>query len=209
MDMNTNQHFLHCVSNFEGTSYEFVRCNHSFYFLLLLHKQILFFTSFQSFIQHYLKKEFRHKFSFFNRFTQTLHPHPLKSQNLQNATKVFCQCFLTYLSFARLCYDNAQEELEQLSKTNIYFNPTLIPRLFSSYKPLGLRLAENVYLWQEASRCRVSTLVNGQNIFCIQSLGKSFIRLKHTSKTKQQNRPKRSSRIRLLICPVTYSGSIL
>ena len=38
-----------------------------------------------------LKKDFRHKFSFFNGFTQT--SHPLNDQN-PLITKVFCQCSL-------------------------------------------------------------------------------------------------------------------
>ena len=39
------------------------------------------------------KKDFRHKFSFFNSFTQI--PHPLNSQNLLSMIKVFCRCCLT------------------------------------------------------------------------------------------------------------------
>ena len=37
------------------------------------------------------KKDFRHKFSFFNGFTQTPTSHPVNSQNPLNVTKVFCQ----------------------------------------------------------------------------------------------------------------------
>ena len=58
------------------------------------------------------KKDFRHKFSFFNGFTQTSlpHSHPLNSQNPLSVTKVFCQCSLTYHAFSRLlCYDDARK----------------------------------------------------------------------------------------------------
>ena len=141
MDMNTNQSLLHCVSSFEGTSYKnlsdtvtrfFISC-----FYQLLHQQILFFTSFPNFIQHYVKKDSRYKFPFFNRFTQIPTPYPLNSQNQLSVTKVFCQCSLTYHGFSRLlCYEDAQKELEQQSRTNIYFNPLSISGLLSSYKPL-------------------------------------------------------------------------
>ena len=40
------------------------------------------------------KKDFRHKFSFFNGFTQTPTSHPLNSQNPLSMTKVFCRCSL-------------------------------------------------------------------------------------------------------------------
>ena len=40
----------------------------------LSHQQILLFTSFQNFIQNYLEKDFRHRFSSFNRLPQTLPP---------------------------------------------------------------------------------------------------------------------------------------
>ena len=41
------------------------------------------------------EKNFHHKFSFFNRFTQI--PHPLKGQNPLSMTKVFCWCSLTFV----------------------------------------------------------------------------------------------------------------
>ena len=56
------------------------------------------------------KKDFRLKFSFFNRLTQTPTLHPLSSQNPLSVTKVFCQCSLTYHAFSRLlCYDDARK----------------------------------------------------------------------------------------------------
>ena len=140
MGMNTNQSFLHCVSSFEGTSYKnlsdtvtkfFISC-----FYQLLHEQI-FFTSFPNFIQHYVKKRFLSQIFIFNRFTRIPTPYPLNSQNSLSVTKVFCECSLTYHGFSRLsCYDDAQKELEQQSRTNIYFNPLSISGLLSSYKPL-------------------------------------------------------------------------
>ena len=64
------------------------------------------------------KKDFRHKFSFFNGFTQPL--HPTLPQNLLSETKVFCWCSLTYYGFSRLlCYDDTKEELEQQGRTNL------------------------------------------------------------------------------------------
>ena len=48
-------------------------------------------------------KDFRPKFSFFNRFTPLLKPHALNGQNLLNMRKVFCEfslkCFLKYFFF--------------------------------------------------------------------------------------------------------------
>ena len=43
------------------------------------------------------KKDFHHKFSFFNRFTQTLSA-PFNGQNLLSGTNVFCWCSLTSAS---------------------------------------------------------------------------------------------------------------
>ena len=38
-----------------------------------LHQEISFFTTFENFIQHYLKKDFHQKILFYNGFTQTTH----------------------------------------------------------------------------------------------------------------------------------------
>ena len=71
---------LDFISSFEGT-YESYRIQLPFLlFLLVLHQlihqhQISYFTNFQNFNQPYLKKYFRNKFSFVNRFTVTT---PLK-----------------------------------------------------------------------------------------------------------------------------------
>ena len=46
----------------------------------------IIFTTFYNFVQHYLKKEFRHKFPIFNGFTQI---PPLNGQNLLSVTKGF------------------------------------------------------------------------------------------------------------------------
>ena len=56
------------------------------------------------------KKDFRHKFSFFNRFIQTHSPHPLNSQNPLSLIKVFCQYCQTCCGFSRLlCYYGARK----------------------------------------------------------------------------------------------------
>ena len=46
----------------------------------LYHQQISIFTTFKNFIPHYQKKDFCHKFSFFNEFTQTPRP-PYQSKS--------------------------------------------------------------------------------------------------------------------------------
>ena len=51
-----------------------------------------FFTNFQNFNQHYLKKDFCHRFSFFKWIHSPSPPHPLNAQNPLSMTKVFCQC---------------------------------------------------------------------------------------------------------------------
>ena len=62
---------LHCISSFEGTCYRKLQDTAtSSLFLAVLHHQLLhqqmsFFTTFQKFIQNYLKKDFCHEFSFF------------------------------------------------------------------------------------------------------------------------------------------------
>ena len=64
-----------------------------------LFQQISFFYNFLELHSTLSKKDFRHKFSFFNRFTQT--SYPLNGQNLLSVIKVFCQfsleCLLKYL----------------------------------------------------------------------------------------------------------------
>ena len=64
-----------------------------------------FSQSFRTSFNIIRKKDFRHKFSFFNRFTQTPSPHPLNGQNMLSRTIVFCQCFLNVdrESIAILC----------------------------------------------------------------------------------------------------------
>ena len=141
MGMNTNQSFLHCVSSFEGTSYK--NLSHTvtkFLFLVFISfciSRYYFSQVFRTSFNIMLKKDSCHKFSFFNRFTQINTPYPLNSQNPLSVTKVFCECSLTYHGFSRLLYyDDAQKELGQQSRTNIYFNPLSISGLLSSYKPL-------------------------------------------------------------------------
>ena len=73
------------------------------------------------------KKDFRHKFSFFNDFTQTPqphpHPHPFNSQNLLSVTKAFCHCSITYHGFSRLlCYDDARKNYNSRAELILQFN---------------------------------------------------------------------------------------
>ena len=73
---------VHCILRFEGTSRERIQDTANLpvpLFLVVLHRigihiSRYHFTTFSNLIQHLLKKDFRHKFSFFNGFTQTLHP---------------------------------------------------------------------------------------------------------------------------------------
>ena len=67
---------VHCISSFEGISYK--RIQH-FTLHHNLHEEISFLQLFKNLIQHLLEKDFCHKFSFFNGFTQTLTPEQLKS----------------------------------------------------------------------------------------------------------------------------------
>ena len=70
--------FLHCISSFEGTSYEHLsgKAIRSYFFLFLLA-----FTSADIIFQKYLeshsekKKDFQHIFSIFNKFTLAVNLH--------------------------------------------------------------------------------------------------------------------------------------
>ena len=70
-----------------------------------LYQQILFYD-FLELHSTVSEKDFCHKISFFNGFTQT--PHPLNSQNLLSITEVFCQfsqkCLLNFLK--NICWQN-------------------------------------------------------------------------------------------------------
>ena len=59
---------LHCISNFEGTSYKNAQdtATSSFVYCCFTSADIIF-TTFQNFIQHY-EEDFCHKFSLFNGF---------------------------------------------------------------------------------------------------------------------------------------------
>ena len=95
---------VHCTLSFEVASYKIYKIelvNQFLYFLLFYITSA--FTSadivFYDFVEPNLiisekKKDFRHKFSFFHRFT--LAPKPLNSQNLLSMNKVFCQAFLIW-----------------------------------------------------------------------------------------------------------------
>ena len=95
---------LHCISIyivFQALKVRFIKSYKIWLRVLLflvvlhqlLHQQISFFTTFQSLIQIYLKKDFCHEFLFFSRLTQTL--KLLDGQNLLSVTKVFCRCSLS------------------------------------------------------------------------------------------------------------------
>ena len=81
---------LHCISSFEDISHKILEdraTSSSFVLQQLLQRDFsqFFRTSFNI---NYLKKDFCHKLSFFNGFTET--PCPLKDQNPLSVTKVFC-----------------------------------------------------------------------------------------------------------------------
>ena len=95
---------LYCISSFfKGTSVESYMIQLPVILLLVLHhflyQQISFFCNFLELHSTLSKKDFCHKFCFFNRFTQT--SYPLNGQNLQNEINFFCQfslkCLLKYL----------------------------------------------------------------------------------------------------------------
>ena len=56
------------------------------------------------------KKDFRHKFSFFNGFTHIPTPHPLNSQNRLSVTKVFCQCSLFHMKITESVKKSSHED---------------------------------------------------------------------------------------------------
>ena len=106
------------------------------------------------------KKHFRRKFSFFNRFTQAPHAHPLNSQNPLSVTKVFCQCSLTYHGFSRLlCCDNARKNCN--SRAELILQSNFNPRVVVFIKALGLRLDKNVIYGRKnfigATWCSIDT----------------------------------------------------
>ena len=99
--------FLHCISSFEGTSYEHLSGKAirsiSFCFYKLLHSRYLFFRNIYYFIQHYLKKNiFVTNFPFSANSlipptitTTTTLLHSCNGQNLISMAKVFCWCSLS------------------------------------------------------------------------------------------------------------------
>ena len=100
---NTNKKFLHCLSSFKDTS-----CITQLLDLLFIVVFIIFYINIYHFLQFFRtsfkiiwKKDFRHRFSFFNRFNQTphLHPHPINSQNPLSVTKVFLSILPNLLFF--------------------------------------------------------------------------------------------------------------
>ena len=84
---------------FEGTSVKRYKIQLPVLLFLVLHQflyqQISFFYNFLELNSTLSAKDFRHKFSFINRFTQT--SHPLNGQNLLSVTKDFCQFSLKCL----------------------------------------------------------------------------------------------------------------
>ena len=80
-------YWFHFVSSFEVTSYKKIQLP-VFYFYLFLYQQLPFFYIFHHFIQHYLKKDFRHKLLLFlTDSPQAFNLH--NSQNLLSMTNVF------------------------------------------------------------------------------------------------------------------------
>ena len=97
----------------------------------------------------FLKKDFVTNFSFLKESLNF--PHFLNSQSPLSVTKVLYQCSLnvTYHVFSRLlCYDDASTRAELILQ---YFNPTLIPGLLSSYKPLDWGLPKTFIYGRKTS----------------------------------------------------------
>ena len=71
---------FHCISTFEGTSYQNSKDE----------LPVSLFLSFYHNFLELLKKDFCHKCSYFNGLAQT--PDPLNSQNPLSITEVYCLC---------------------------------------------------------------------------------------------------------------------
>ena len=87
--------FTLCFKFWEGTSVKRYKIQPLVLLFLVLH-QLLYqqISSFYNFLELHStlsEKDFCHKFSFFNRFTQT--SHPLNNQNLLSVTKLFWPIF--------------------------------------------------------------------------------------------------------------------
>ena len=85
------------------------------------------------------RKDFCHKFSFFNGLIQpppSTHHHPLNSQNPLSMIILFCQCSLTDHDFSRLlCYDNARRNQKRRAELILQSNFNS-KKLLPSCKPL-------------------------------------------------------------------------
>ena len=98
---NTNQNQMKKTNPFyivfQVLKVLFCKIIHQIFYLLLFYisfhisRHHFSFHSFSTSFNIIWKKDFCHKFSFFNGFTQ---PHLLNSQNPLSMTKVFCQCSL-------------------------------------------------------------------------------------------------------------------
>ena len=100
---------------FQGTSYK------KLFLVLLTYMSLyisryLFLQLFFKFIQQCLKNNFCHKFSVFNRFTET--PHPPNGQNLLCVKKNFCQYSLTFFKESLLDFASAQISHQKKKRLN-------------------------------------------------------------------------------------------
>ena len=95
--------FLPCCFRWAFTSADIIFCN-------------FFLTSFNI----AWKKDFCHKFSFFNGFTQT--HNPLNGQNLLSVTKRFCPYYLTFCKESLPNFACAQKSSERKLKCSVSLN---------------------------------------------------------------------------------------
>ena len=144
-----------------------------FYFLLsyisfYIHQQISFFTNFEDFIQHYLKKEFCHKFPF-NKITQSPLPHSLNGQSQLSVTKTF---LLMILTASQVQYPQQNELQETWTKHLI--------QTLGSFK-LDFK---NLTFWLDANR--ISLKVKKTELVIFKHQRKKLdspIKIKHNCKT--------------------------
>ena len=103
--------------NLQDTATSFFSC-----FTSVFISADIIFTTFQNFIQHYLKELFVPNFPFLMGSPPSPQPHHLNGQNLLNVTKVFCRfslkCLLKYFFFPKIYWQNPEKHFLKVSTTD-------------------------------------------------------------------------------------------
>ena len=111
--------------NLQDTATSFFSC-----FTSVFISADIIFTTFQNFIQHYLKELFVPNFPFLMGSPPSPQPHHLNGQNLLNVTKVFCQfslkCLLKYFLFQKFTNKILKSIFGLLFKTQFSYFDTSI-----------------------------------------------------------------------------------